>query len=36
MRILEVTHYMPPHDGGIERVARALSDGLVARGHEVS
>jgi glycosyltransferase involved in cell wall biosynthesis len=35
MRILEVTHYMPPHDGGIERVARAISDGLRARGHEV-
>jgi glycosyltransferase involved in cell wall biosynthesis len=35
MRILEVTHYMPPHPGGIERVAASLVDGLRARGHEV-
>lgn len=36
MRIVEITHYMPPHMGGIERVAAALTDGLRARGHEVS
>ncbi len=35
MKILEVTHYMPPHSGGIERVAGALVDGLSHRGHEV-
>ncbi len=35
MRILVVTHYMPPHLGGIERVAESLAEGLRARGHEV-
>lgn len=35
MRILQVSHYMPPHTGGIERVAEALFDGLRERGHTV-
>ncbi len=35
MRILEVTHYMPPHLGGIELVAASLAKGLRARGHKV-
>ncbi len=35
MNILEVTHYMPPHRGGIEEVARRLFDGLGARGHSM-
>lgn len=35
MRILQVTHYMPPHTGGIESVADALFRGLRARGHSV-
>lgn len=35
MKILQITHYMPPHQGGIERVADALRRGLSARGHEV-
>lgn len=35
MKILQVTHYMPPHTGGIERVAESLYDGLRERGHEV-
>lgn len=35
MRILEVTHYMPPHTGGIERVAASLVEGLSRRGHTV-
>lgn len=35
MRILEVTHYMPPHMGGIERVAASLVDALTRRGHDV-
>ncbi len=35
MRILQVTHYMPPHMGGIERVAAALVQGLSNRGHEL-
>ncbi|HQY64905.1 MAG: glycosyltransferase family 4 protein [Myxococcales bacterium] len=34
MRILTVTHYMPPHLGGIEMVADALVRGLAARGHD--
>lgn len=35
MRVLEVTHYMPPHPGGIERVAASLTRGLRSRGHDV-
>lgn len=35
LRIVQVTHYMPPHAGGIERVAESLFDGLNARGHDV-
>ncbi|MBI5513552.1 MAG: glycosyltransferase family 4 protein [Deltaproteobacteria bacterium] len=35
LEILSVTHYMPPHQGGIERVAEALVEGLRARGHAV-
>jgi glycosyltransferase involved in cell wall biosynthesis len=35
MRILQVSHYMPPHSGGIERVGEALFAGLSRRGHEV-
>ena len=34
MRVLTVTHYMPPHLGGIEMVADALVRGLAARGHD--
>ncbi len=36
MRILEVTHYMLPHLGGIEMVADSLVRGLSARGHTLS
>jgi glycosyltransferase involved in cell wall biosynthesis len=35
VNILEVTHYMPPHMGGIERVAQSLVEGLTRRGHVV-
>lgn len=35
LRILEVTHYMPPHVGGIEMVAESLVRGLGGRGHDV-
>jgi glycosyltransferase involved in cell wall biosynthesis len=35
LKILEVTHYMPPHSGGIERVTSSLCDGLRRRGHDV-
>jgi D-inositol-3-phosphate glycosyltransferase len=35
MRIVVVTHYMPPHLGGIELVAESLVEGLRARGHDV-
>jgi len=35
MKILLVTHYMPPHLGGIERVAASLAEGMRARGHVV-
>jgi glycosyltransferase involved in cell wall biosynthesis len=34
LRVLMVTHYMPPHVGGIERVAESLVDGLRSRGHD--
>ena len=30
-----MTHYTPPHTGGIERVAASLVRGLRARGHEL-
>ncbi len=35
MRIGLVTHYMPPHLGGVEMVARTLYEGYRAAGHEV-
>ncbi len=35
MRVLEVTHYMPPHSGGIEQVAATLTSRLIDRGHDV-
>jgi len=36
MRIALVTHYMPPHTGGIEQVAALLSRIYADAGHEVS
>lgn len=35
-RVLIVSHYYPPHVGGIEIVARAEAEGLAQRGHEVT
>jgi D-inositol-3-phosphate glycosyltransferase len=35
-RICVVTHYMPPHRGGIERVADRLAHGYAAAGHDVT
>ena len=35
MKILVVTHYMPPHQGGIEHVADALVSGFLDAGLEV-
>lgn len=35
MRILSVSHYYPPHVGGLEIVARDVAEGLVAAGHSV-
>lgn len=35
MRILTVTHYQPPHRGGIETVAAELVERYRAAGHEV-
>ena len=35
MRVLQVTHYVPPHHGGIERVAELLFDGYRAAGFDV-
>jgi glycosyltransferase involved in cell wall biosynthesis len=32
MKILQVTHYVPPHHGGIERVAELLFDGYQSAG----
>ncbi len=34
LRVLVITHYMPPHVGGIERVAESLVEGLRGRGHD--
>src|ERR1043166_3306199 len=34
MRILTVTHYQPPHLGGIEMVAHALVERYRVAGHE--
>jgi D-inositol-3-phosphate glycosyltransferase len=36
MRILSVSHYAPPHVGGLETLVDALASGLVRRGHEVT
>lgn len=36
MRILMVTHYQPPHRGGIETVAAALVERYRRAGHEVA
>ncbi|MBX2810962.1 MAG: glycosyltransferase family 4 protein [Myxococcales bacterium] len=35
LRVLEVTHYMPPHVGGIEFVTESLVHGLRDLGHTV-
>src|SRR5437762_2422194 len=35
MRIALVTHYMPPHTGGIEQVAALLSRIYADAGHQV-
>ena len=35
MRLALVCHYLPPHEGGIERVVRRLADGYSDAGHEV-
>jgi glycosyltransferase involved in cell wall biosynthesis len=36
LRVLLVSHYYPPHLGGIENVVRAEADGLARRGHAVT
>ncbi len=36
MRILTVTHYQPPHHGGVEMVASALVERYRGAGHEVT
>lgn len=36
LRVLLVSHYYPPHHGGIERVVRDEAVRLVALGHEVA
>ncbi|MGW4393922.1 glycosyltransferase family 4 protein [Amycolatopsis nivea] len=36
LRILLVSHYYPPHVGGIENVAAQQARALAARGHEVA
>ena len=35
-RVCVVTHYLPPHRGGVERVADRLARGYAAAGHEVT
>ena len=35
-RICLVTHYMPPHRGGVERVAQQLSEWYSRAGHDVT
>lgn len=35
-RICLVTHYMPPHRGGVERVAERLAEAYAGAGHEVT
>jgi D-inositol-3-phosphate glycosyltransferase len=36
VRVLLVSHYAPPHVGGLEAVVDALATGLVGLGHEVT
>ena len=36
MQIVQLSHYMPPHIGGIEFVAQLVARGLAARGHGVT
>ncbi|MFB6218000.1 MAG: glycosyltransferase family 4 protein, partial [Halobacteriaceae archaeon] len=36
MRILQITPRYPPQTGGVETHVRAVSEGLAARGHEVT
>jgi glycosyltransferase involved in cell wall biosynthesis len=36
VQIVQLSHYMPPHIGGIELVAQLLARGLVERGHAVT
>ena len=35
-RICVVTHYMPPHRGGVERVAERMAEAYAAAGHDVT
>jgi glycosyltransferase involved in cell wall biosynthesis len=35
-RVCVVTHYLPPHRGGVERVADRLARGYAAAGHDVT
>jgi glycosyltransferase involved in cell wall biosynthesis len=36
VQIVQLSHYMPPHIGGIEFVAQLVARGLAARGHRVT
>lgn len=36
MRVCVVSHYMPPHQGGVERVASAVAHAYARAGHEVT
>lgn len=36
MRVALVTHYMPPHVGGVEQVAELLARAYAAAGHDVT
>jgi len=36
VRVLSVSHYAPPHVGGLEAIVDALASQLVRRGHEVT
>ena len=35
MRVIQISSYFPPHLGGMENVAKELSERLAKKGHQV-